>query len=90
MAIQEAMAVGVPVICFDGVGVADEFGHGVIKVPAKNNKEFISRLDIIWRTKSYLEWREPGRMNQMRAQVKYQSWERFVRLHDRVWEMLCD
>ena len=87
MSIQEALAVGVPVLCFEGVGVADEFAHGVIKVPFGNSKDFISRLEIIWKTKSYLEWRKPERMNQMRDQVKYQSWERFVKIHDKVFEM---
>lgn len=90
MAVQEALAVGVPIVCFEGVGVADEFGHGVIRVPFGNNKEFLSRLDIIHRTKSYLDWRDAGRMNQMRKQVERQTWGRFVRLHDATWEMLCE
>ena len=89
MAIQEALAVGVPVICFDGAGVANEFGHGIIRVPFGNNKDFLSRLEVIWKAESYLKWREAGRMNQMRAQVKNLSWERFVRLPARVWESLC-
>jgi glycosyltransferase involved in cell wall biosynthesis len=89
MAIQESLAVGVPILCFKGVGVADEFSHGVIKVPFGNNEDFISRLEVIWKTKSYLTWREAGRMNLMRQQVKNQTWERFVRLHDRTWEMIC-
>jgi len=90
MAIQEALAVGVPIICFEDVGVANEFGHGLIKVPLGNDDDFISRLDILWRTKSYLKWREASRMNMMREQVRYQTWERFARHHDRTWEMLCD
>lgn len=88
LAIQESLAVGVPILCFKSVGVADEFSHGVIKVPFNNSKDFLSRLEIIWKTKSYLTWREAGRMNLMRKQVKHQTWERFVRLHDIVWRSL--
>ena len=89
MCFQESLAVGVPVICFEGVGVADEFAHGLIKVPYGNNKDFLSRLEIIHKTKSYLDWRDAGRMAQMRAQVKDQTWKRFVLLHDYIWETLC-
>lgn len=88
MAVQQSLACGVPIICFEGVGVADEFGQGVIKVPFGNNKDFLSQLGIIWKTKSYLEWRKPERMNQMREQVKDQTWENFVLSHDKIWETL--
>lgn len=88
MAIQEAMAVGTPVMCFEGVGFAEEFHTGLIKIPFGQVDEFAHRLEVIWKTKSYMHFREAGVMNQMREQVKYQDWDNFVRKHDRIWESL--
>ncbi|KKM67118.1 hypothetical protein LCGC14_1474360 [marine sediment metagenome] len=86
MAIQESLATGTSVLCYEGVGVVDEFGTGVIKVPFGDSDEFISRLEIIHKTKSYLHYRKPEVMNQMRNQVLNQSWNMFVRKHDRIFD----
>lgn len=88
MAIQEALAVGTPVLCFGDVGVANEFSTGVIKVPLGDDDEYISRLEVMWKTKSYLHWREAAQMKLMRDQVKHQTWDRFVRRHDSIWGSL--
>lgn len=87
MAIQEALAVGVPVICFDGVGVADEFKLGVLKV--KSPEEFINKLKELYETKSYvIHWTNPDTMDRMRKQVERQTWEKFVKEHDSIWNMI--
>lgn len=89
MAIQEALATGTPIICFVDVGVTQEFSTGVIKVSPDDKKDtFLSRLETIWRSKSYTQYRHAGIMNQMRYQVMHYTWERFVKRHDMVWESL--
>lgn len=87
MAIQESLASGVPIIAIKGVGVADEFGTGVIR--ADNNDDFIAKLKELYHSKYYLEyWRQSSVMNTMRQQVEHQTWEKFVFEHDQVWSMI--
>lgn len=88
MAIQESLAVGTPIMCFKDVGVAQEFHAGVIKAAQDDKDDFLSRLEVFWRTKEYEQYRHPGIMQQMRGQVISQTWECFVRKHDIVWESL--
>lgn len=89
MAVQEALAVGVPILCMEDVGVANEFDTGVIK--ANDDEDFIRQLKLIYSSKQHLEyWRKPGIMKKMRGQVKTQTWERFVAEHDKIWEMVAD
>jgi glycosyltransferase involved in cell wall biosynthesis len=89
MSIQEALAVGTPVMCFGDVGVAQEFNVGVIKVSKNDqNNTFLSRLEVLWKTKSYEQYRHAGIMHQMRNQVLSQTWKRFVLRHDMVWKSL--
>jgi len=87
MAVQEALAVGVPIVCLKGVGVADEFKLGVLS--AGSPKEFMSVLKGMHKTKSHVtHWAKPEIMEQMRAQVEKQTWKKFVHEHDKVWEMI--
>lgn len=89
MSIPQSLACGTPIMCFLDVGVTQEFNVGVIKVdPKDKDNDFLSRLDILWRTKSYMQYRHAGIMNQMRAQVVDKTWERFVLCHNRIWEEL--
>jgi glycosyltransferase involved in cell wall biosynthesis len=88
MSIQESLAVGVPIVCFAGVGTADEFGTGVIKVPFGNDEVFINFLREFWDKKQYLEYRNIEIMQAMRKQVERLTWEQFAIGHDRVWESL--
>lgn len=87
MAVQEALAVGVPIICMDGVGVANEFNKGVIL--ANNNDTFLQILKDMYATKSHLTyWTQPKIMQEMRKQVEPQTWEKFVKEHDSIWKMI--
>lgn len=88
LCINESLATGTPVLCYEGVGVADEFDIGVIKVPFGDSDEFIFRLKTMHKTKSYLHYRKPEIMNQMRSQVLHQTWKKFVKQHDKVWKSL--
>jgi glycosyltransferase involved in cell wall biosynthesis len=84
MAIQEALAIGVPVLCFNNVGVANEFDTGVIKV--NNSDEFIKTLKTMYVSGS--KYNDLKVMEKMREQVKSQTWEKFVENHDKIWEMI--
>lgn len=87
MAVQEALAVGVPILCMNDVGVSNEFDTGVIK--AEDDEDFIRQLKLIYGSKQHLEyWRKPGIMKKMRQQVETQTWERFVGEHDKIWDMI--
>lgn len=87
MCIQESLAVGVPIVCLDNVGVANEFDVGVLR--ADNNDHFISILEEMFRTRSYLtKWADPDVMDKMREQVKKYTWENFAHGHDKIWEMI--
>lgn len=87
MAVQESLACGVPIVVFENVGVADEFNEGVIK--AKNELDFVAKIKDLYLSKQYLTyWRKPEIMNKMRQQVEGQSWERWVRDQDKIFDMI--
>ncbi len=89
MCLQESLAVGTPIMCFEDVGVEKEFSAGVIKVVRDDNvNDFLSRIEVLWISKGYIQYRHAGIMNQMRSQVIHQTWERFVAQHDHVWGSL--
>jgi glycosyltransferase involved in cell wall biosynthesis len=58
MCVTEAQAVGTPVLCYAGVGVADEFDT-VIKVPFNDERAYVLRLAEFWRNKEYEAYRKP-------------------------------
>lgn len=87
LAIQESLACGLPILCMENVGVANEFGEGVIK--AKNNDDFMVKLKQIYVEKDYInKWRSSSYMNALRKQVEKQTWEKFVYEHDCIWKMI--
>ncbi len=86
LAVQESLATGTPILCMENVGVASEFGEGVIKI--KNNDDFIAKLKQIHDNKSYKKWRKKDYMSKLRAQVEHQTLEKFVSEHDKIWEMI--
>lgn len=88
MAIQEALACGTPIICFDGVGVSNEFKDGVIRVPYGQPRAFLDRIKKFWEGREYLYYRKPEVMRKMRKQVENQTWKHFVEKHDEVWSNL--
>jgi len=89
LSIQQSLSCGTPIMCFSDVGVAQEFSTGVIKVNPKDKVDnFLYRLEVLWKTGAYIQYRHRGIMNQMRNQVRYQSWAGFVSCHDCVWESL--
>jgi glycosyltransferase involved in cell wall biosynthesis len=88
MAIQESLAVGTPIMCFSGVGMANEFMHGVYKVPFGNDEEFINQLESFWDCKEYFTFRRPEVMRALRKQVESYTWEHFVEEHDRIWSKI--
>lgn len=89
MAIQESLAIGVPILCMENVGVSNEFGLGVIK--ALNNDDFIEKLCLVYSDKTHIKyWRSQNIMNRMRSQVESQTWEKFVSEHDKIWDMITN
>lgn len=89
MAIQEALAVGKPVICFQSVGVSDEFDFGLVKVPDFNEDKFIKIIED-WRDGTLvLNPPKVLAVSSMRNQVLPFTWENFVAKHDEVWEQVC-
>ena len=89
MALTEGLAVGVPSIAFQGVGVADEFSTGIIRVPFGDDDAFLRRLEVFWKEERQL-YCDPDMMRTMRAQVEALTWESFVRKHDEVWMRLLN
>jgi glycosyltransferase involved in cell wall biosynthesis len=85
MAIQESLTVGTPILCFENVGVANEFGVGVLKVPFGDEVAFIKKLTKFWKTKRYERYRDLELMQKLRAQVEDQTWKNFVEKHDEIW-----
>jgi len=85
MCLLEGLAVGVPVVCFEGVGMAQEFDAGVIKTPFADDTKYIERIYSFYKTEEYLQYREQDTMNKMREQVKDFTWENFSKKHDEVW-----
>ena len=88
MALIEGLAVGTPFLCFDGVGMANEFDEGVIKVPFADEEAFIKRLEEFWDNSEELKFRKYELMSKLREQVTCFTWEDFVVKHDKVWEEL--
>lgn len=88
MAITEALAVGVPVICFENVGVADEFDDGVIRIPYNDSNAFIGKIRDMWKKKTYRTWYNYNVGKKLREQVEEFTWQNFVKKHDEVWESL--
>ena len=88
MCITEALAMGVPVIAFADVGIANEFECGIIGVVGNNNT-FIAVLKKLLEDKVHLEWHKDTAKKNARAQVEYYTWANFVREHERVWEEIC-
>lgn len=90
MAITEGLAVGIPIICYDSVGVANEFDTGVIRVEFNNESMFISKLNEFWTNKMFLQYNDKQLMDKMYEQVKDFSWKNFVKKHDDVWRSICE
>lgn len=88
MAVQEALAVGKPIVCFQSVGVSDEFDFGLIKVPDFSEDKFIQAVEN-WRDGTLiLNPPKVSAINNMRNQVLPFTWENFVKRHDEIWESL--
>jgi glycosyltransferase involved in cell wall biosynthesis len=87
MCVTEALAVGVPVLAYAGVGVADEFQ--VLKVPHSDERAFVMRLVEFWRNKEFEVYRKPEIAQQLRAQVDKYEWSNWVAQHDSIWEAIC-
>lgn len=85
MAIQESLAVGTPVMCFENVGMANEFLHGVMRIPLGRDDAFIKQLETFWARREFLVFRRPDVMKVLRAQVERFTWEHFVEEHDKIW-----
>ena len=85
MCIIEGLAVGVPILCFDDVGMANEFEKGVLKVKYGDGEAFTQRLKEFWDNKEHLEYRKIEAMLSLRKQVERFSWENFVIKHDEAW-----
>ena len=86
MAVLEALASGVPILCFEGVGVADEFSTGVIKVKG-GNQEYLDKIKELYDSGVCRDlYTKLDTMKQMRSQVEQFTWENFARAHDRVWD----
>lgn len=89
LCLTEGLATGTPILCFAGVGMSNEFSHGVIKVPFGDDNAFINRLNEFWDLKEYLVFRKLDTMKLLRGQVEQFTWENFVKKHDAEWNKLC-
>jgi len=86
MCITEGLGVGTPTVCFENVGVADEFDLGVIKIPFNDSDAFVAKLEELHRIKGCLYYRKQHIMEQMREQVAAHSVENFAKEHDKIWD----
>lgn len=86
MSITEGLSVGVPIICYDGVGVANEFNTGVIKIPFNDERAFLAEINNIWVNKKHILFNTKECMTKMLEQVKPFTWKNFVKSHDEIWE----
>jgi hypothetical protein len=70
-------------MCYDGVGTANEFSYGTIRVQYGNESSFLLRV------KSFVDGKEYENYDreQMRSQVR--DWREFVKDHDDVFEGLA-
>jgi len=89
LAVQESLASGRPIICYEDVGVANEFDDGVIKVPFGDEDAFIGRIEKFWQKKQYKYYHQHATRLRMRSQVESFTWANFVAQHDAIWEGLC-
>lgn len=89
MCIIEALAVGKPIVCFDTVGVAEEFDFGLIKVKDFDENQFIKIIED-WRD-GILVLNPPkaSAVESMRSQVINYTWKNFVDKHDQIWGNIC-
>jgi glycosyltransferase involved in cell wall biosynthesis len=91
MAITESLAQGLPIVCYENVGVANEFDQGVLRVPFGREDMFLKRLEDMWESQDHINlWREPAQMEAMRTQVLDFTWENFTKDHDKVWKEICE
>lgn len=90
MCITESLACGIPVLCFENVGVANEFEHGIIKVPFAKNDLFVAKLKDFWYNKEYERFSDKDVMQKMRNQVSSFTWKSFVSNHEKIWESLMN
>lgn len=91
MSVQETLACGTPMVCFEDVGVSNEFGEGIIRVPFGKEDIFLIRLLDMWQNKDHLnKWRDKNTMDNMRKQVEQFTWANFVLAHDKVWKELAN
>lgn len=88
MCITEGLSMGKPVLCYESVGVADEFDFGVIKVPYNNEQAFLNRIENFFKGREYIGWYEETQRLKARDQVKHLTWKNFVKTHDEVWNKL--
>lgn len=88
MCITEGLACGVPILCFAGVGVADEFEHGVLRVPFKDEPAFIQRVKDFWTNMEHQYYRQPDQIQLLRSQVENHTWKLFIEEHDKIWSSL--
>ncbi len=90
MSILESLAVGVPILCYEGVGVADEFRIGCFRIPLGNEERLFEQLEDFWAAGVYKHFGRQELMNKMLDQVKEFTWERFVERHDKIWERIYE
>jgi glycosyltransferase involved in cell wall biosynthesis len=88
MAIIEALSCGVPILCYNNVGWADEFGIGVIKARFNDETNYLKQLYDFWRDKQYLYYEREDIMLSMRAQVLDISWYNFVKGFDKLFDSI--
>lgn len=88
MAIIEGLAVGVPTIYFNKVGLGDDFKIGTIGVPTKNKQAFIDRIISFYKDEEWLYWERKNIMYEMRNQIS--DWKYFVEKHDEVWSHVLE
>ncbi len=89
MALLEGLATGVPSLCYEGVGFADEFAEGVIKCPFNDEACFLQKLKQLWQGEIHY-YRDIHVIKKMRAQVVDFTWQNFALQHDQVWNELMN
>jgi hypothetical protein len=87
LSLQEGLAVGVPFLCFEGVGSSGEFNEGVFTAP-KGDDEFIKKLKYILDNNIHKEYWNLDKMKLLRSQVEPFTWTKFVEKHDKIWNSI--
>ena len=90
MAVTESLACGVPILTYFDVGVANEFGLGVLKAGFGNETSYIKILTDFWSVKWYELYQIPEQREIMRAQVETHTWQNFVKTHDEIFDKLVN